>query len=183
MYHRAFHSNDTSQSSTCDLFPQVSWSLPHKQASSGTYQVKFFDEESYSALRKVSGSCQFSATKDNVFCKSSSIWMCAFAPLQAQRNNEDVNAIQPLFSVNIDHRVSLLQSHRLKVSTQSQPKTDSSFLNWKVSSQYFYINKDSCYITTGHYHLTLQLPLLQSFVAFLSLSFTSSLMTVQQNSS
>uniref|UniRef100_A0A3Q3K831 Translocon-associated protein subunit delta n=1 Tax=Monopterus albus TaxID=43700 RepID=A0A3Q3K831_MONAL len=53
---------------------QVSWSLPHKQASSGTYQVKFFDEESYSALRK------------------------------AQRNNEDVNAIQPLFSVNIDHR-------------------------------------------------------------------------------
>uniref|UniRef100_A0A0E9VR08 Translocon-associated protein subunit delta n=1 Tax=Anguilla anguilla TaxID=7936 RepID=A0A0E9VR08_ANGAN len=28
---------------------QVSWSVPHKQASSGTYQVKFFDEESYSA--------------------------------------------------------------------------------------------------------------------------------------
>uniref|UniRef100_A0A3Q2XJ47 Translocon-associated protein subunit delta n=1 Tax=Haplochromis burtoni TaxID=8153 RepID=A0A3Q2XJ47_HAPBU len=53
---------------------QVSWSLPHKQAASGTYQVKFFDEESYSALRK------------------------------AQRNNEDVNAIHPLFSVNIDHR-------------------------------------------------------------------------------
>lgn len=53
---------------------QVSWSLPHKQASSGTYQVKFFDEESYSALRK------------------------------AQRNNEDVKAIEPLFSVNIDHR-------------------------------------------------------------------------------
>lgn len=53
---------------------QVSWSLPHKQASSGTYQVKFFDEESYSALRK------------------------------AQRNNEDINAIQPLFTVNIDHR-------------------------------------------------------------------------------
>lgn len=38
---------------SCDLFAQVSWSLPHKQASSGTYQVKFFDEESYSALRKV----------------------------------------------------------------------------------------------------------------------------------
>lgn len=35
------------------LLAQVSWSLPHKQASSGTYQVKFFDEESYSALRKV----------------------------------------------------------------------------------------------------------------------------------
>uniref|UniRef100_A0AAQ4P631 Translocon-associated protein subunit delta n=1 Tax=Gasterosteus aculeatus aculeatus TaxID=481459 RepID=A0AAQ4P631_GASAC len=40
----------------------------------GKYQVKFFDEESYSALRK------------------------------AQRNNEDVNSIEPLFSVNIDHR-------------------------------------------------------------------------------
>ncbi|KAF5902067.1 SLIT-ROBO Rho GTPase-activating protein 3-like isoform X1, partial [Clarias magur] len=53
---------------------QVSWSLPHKQASSGTYQVKFFDEESYSALRK------------------------------AQRNNEDVDTIKPLFSVNVDHR-------------------------------------------------------------------------------
>uniref|UniRef100_A0A8B9H0K2 Translocon-associated protein subunit delta n=1 Tax=Astyanax mexicanus TaxID=7994 RepID=A0A8B9H0K2_ASTMX len=54
---------------------QVSWSLPHKQASSGTYQVKFFDEESYSALRK------------------------------AQRNNEDIDTIKPLFSVNVDHRV------------------------------------------------------------------------------
>ncbi|XP_077452277.1 translocon-associated protein subunit delta [Stigmatopora argus] len=53
---------------------QVSWSLPHKEASSGTYRVKFFDEESYSALRK------------------------------AQRNNEDVNTIQPLFLVNVDHR-------------------------------------------------------------------------------
>ncbi|XP_062871531.1 translocon-associated protein subunit delta-like [Trichomycterus rosablanca] len=53
---------------------QVSWSLPHKQASSGTYVVKFFDEESYSALRK------------------------------AQRNNEDVDTIKPLFSVNVDHR-------------------------------------------------------------------------------
>ncbi|XP_030624868.1 translocon-associated protein subunit delta [Chanos chanos] len=53
---------------------QVSWSMPHKQASSGTYQVKFFDEESYSALRK------------------------------AQRNSEDVNSIKPLFVVNVDHR-------------------------------------------------------------------------------
>ncbi|XP_060793403.1 translocon-associated protein subunit delta-like isoform X5 [Neoarius graeffei] len=53
---------------------QVSWSLPHKQASSGTYHVKFFDEESYSALRK------------------------------AQRNNEDVDTIKPLFSVDVDHR-------------------------------------------------------------------------------
>ncbi|XP_006625330.1 translocon-associated protein subunit delta [Lepisosteus oculatus] len=53
---------------------QVSWSMPHKQASSGRYEVKFFDEESYSALRK------------------------------AQRNNEDVASIKPLFTVNVDHR-------------------------------------------------------------------------------
>ncbi|XP_028850007.1 translocon-associated protein subunit delta [Denticeps clupeoides] len=53
---------------------QVSWSVPHKQASSGKYQVKFFDEESYSALRK------------------------------AQRSNEDVDAIEPLFSISVDHR-------------------------------------------------------------------------------
>ncbi|KAL6482784.1 hypothetical protein MHYP_G00076560 [Metynnis hypsauchen] len=53
---------------------QVSWSIAHKQASSGTYQVKFFDEESYSVLRK------------------------------AQRNNEDVEAIKPLFTVKVDHR-------------------------------------------------------------------------------
>lgn len=33
--------------------PQVSWSLEHRSAQSGTYEVKFFDEESYSALRKV----------------------------------------------------------------------------------------------------------------------------------
>nr|XP_021407561.1 translocon-associated protein subunit delta [Lonchura striata domestica] len=54
--------------------PQVSWSLEHRQAHSGTYEVKFFDEESYSALRK------------------------------AQRNNEDVSRIRPLFTVNVDHR-------------------------------------------------------------------------------
>ncbi|XP_076840836.1 translocon-associated protein subunit delta [Brachyhypopomus gauderio] len=53
---------------------QVSWSVPHKQARSGSYQVKFFDEESFSVLRK------------------------------AQRNNEDVDAIKPLFTVNVDHR-------------------------------------------------------------------------------
>ncbi|XP_032939421.1 translocon-associated protein subunit delta [Catharus ustulatus] len=53
---------------------QVSWSLEHRQAQSGTYEVKFFDEESYSALRK------------------------------AQRNNEDVSRIRPLFTVNVDHR-------------------------------------------------------------------------------
>ncbi|XP_053908119.1 translocon-associated protein subunit delta [Cuculus canorus] len=53
---------------------QVSWSLEHRNAHSGTYEVKFFDEESYSALRK------------------------------AQRNNEDVSRIRPLFTVSVDHR-------------------------------------------------------------------------------
>ncbi|XP_075435630.1 translocon-associated protein subunit delta-like [Ascaphus truei] len=53
---------------------QVSWSVEHKNARSGTYEVKFFDEESYSVLRK------------------------------AQRNNEDLSAIKPLFTVNVDHR-------------------------------------------------------------------------------
>ncbi|XP_033927657.1 translocon-associated protein subunit delta [Melopsittacus undulatus] len=53
---------------------QVSWSLEHRSAQSGTYEVKFFDEESYSALRK------------------------------AQRNNEDVSRVRPLFTVNVDHR-------------------------------------------------------------------------------
>ena len=33
---------------------QVSWSLDHKSAHAGTYEVRFFDEESYSLLRKVS---------------------------------------------------------------------------------------------------------------------------------
>ncbi|XP_048475903.1 translocon-associated protein subunit delta [Rhincodon typus] len=36
---------------------QVSWSSEHKAAGSGTYQVKFFDEESYSALRKGDPNC------------------------------------------------------------------------------------------------------------------------------
>ncbi|XP_060231032.1 translocon-associated protein subunit delta isoform X2 [Meriones unguiculatus] len=53
---------------------QVSWSLEHKSAHAGTYEVRFFDEESYSLLRK------------------------------AQRNNEDVSIISPLFTVNVDHR-------------------------------------------------------------------------------
>ncbi|XP_054859424.1 translocon-associated protein subunit delta [Eublepharis macularius] len=53
---------------------QVSWSMEHKLARSGTYEVKFFDEESYSILRK------------------------------AQRNNEDISGIKPLFTVNVDHR-------------------------------------------------------------------------------
>ncbi|CAM2109940.1 unnamed protein product [Caretta caretta] len=53
---------------------QVSWSMEHRNARSGTYEVKFFDEESYSALRK------------------------------AQRNNEDISAIRALFTVSVDHR-------------------------------------------------------------------------------
>ncbi|XP_067880401.1 translocon-associated protein subunit delta [Heterodontus francisci] len=51
---------------------QVSWSAEHKIAKSGTYEVKFFDEESYSALRK------------------------------AQRSNENLSAIKPLFTVSVD---------------------------------------------------------------------------------
>ncbi|XP_027463525.1 translocon-associated protein subunit delta isoform X2 [Zalophus californianus] len=53
---------------------QVSWSLDHKSAHAGTYEVRFFDEESYSLLRK------------------------------AQRNNEDISVIPPLFTVSVDHR-------------------------------------------------------------------------------
>ncbi|XP_036030173.1 translocon-associated protein subunit delta isoform X3 [Peromyscus eremicus] len=53
---------------------QVSWSLEHKSAHAGTYEVRFFDEESYSLLRK------------------------------AQRNNEDISIIPPLFTVSVDHR-------------------------------------------------------------------------------
>ncbi|XP_045434646.1 translocon-associated protein subunit delta isoform X2 [Pipistrellus kuhlii] len=58
---------------------QVSWSLDHKNAHAGTYEVRFFDEESYSQLRK------------------------------AQRNNEDISSIAPLFTVSVDHRVSGLK--------------------------------------------------------------------------
>ncbi|XP_023416296.1 translocon-associated protein subunit delta isoform X3 [Cavia porcellus] len=53
---------------------QVSWSMDHKSAHAGTYEVRFFDEESYSLLRK------------------------------AQRNNEDISAIPSLFTVSVDHR-------------------------------------------------------------------------------
>uniref|UniRef100_A0A7N4P6T2 Translocon-associated protein subunit delta n=1 Tax=Sarcophilus harrisii TaxID=9305 RepID=A0A7N4P6T2_SARHA len=58
----------------CKNGAQVSWSLEHRSAHSGTYEVKFFDEESYSLLRK------------------------------AQRSNEDISAIKPLFTVSVDHR-------------------------------------------------------------------------------
>ncbi|XP_059114779.1 translocon-associated protein subunit delta-like [Peromyscus eremicus] len=53
---------------------QVSWSLEHKSARASTYEVRFFNEESYSLLRK------------------------------AQRSNEDVSIILPLFTVSVDHR-------------------------------------------------------------------------------
>uniref|UniRef100_A0A2K6TI11 Translocon-associated protein subunit delta n=1 Tax=Saimiri boliviensis boliviensis TaxID=39432 RepID=A0A2K6TI11_SAIBB len=52
----------------------VSWSLDHKSTHAGTYEVRFFDEESCSLLRK------------------------------AQRNNEDISIISPLFTVSVDHR-------------------------------------------------------------------------------
>nr|XP_031527299.1 translocon-associated protein subunit delta isoform X3 [Vicugna pacos] len=64
---------------TCKNRVQVSWSLDHKSAHAGTYEVRFFDEESYSLLRK------------------------------AQRNNEDISVIPPLFTVSVDHRVSGLK--------------------------------------------------------------------------
>lgn len=106
--------------STLSRFPQVSWSLPHKQASSGTYQVKFFDEESYSALRKViflNGYLMpLLVLECEVFLRNiCSILIKCESPLyQAQRNNEDVNAIEPLFSVNIDHRVSHVWTLKLE---------------------------------------------------------------------
>ncbi|XP_043856970.1 LOW QUALITY PROTEIN: translocon-associated protein subunit delta-like [Dromiciops gliroides] len=53
---------------------QVSWSLEHRSVHSRTYEVKFFDEESYSLL------------------------------IKAQRSNEDVSAIRPLFTVSVDHQ-------------------------------------------------------------------------------
>ncbi|EHB11651.1 Translocon-associated protein subunit delta [Heterocephalus glaber] len=81
---------------------QVSWSLDHKSAHAGTYEVRFFDEESYSLLRKASepprgreGGCVLllqPSTPDLV------------SPVQAQRNNEDISIISPLFTVSVDHR-------------------------------------------------------------------------------
>lgn len=46
------------------------------------------------------------------------IWILSLLLFQAQRNNEDVNAIEPLFSVNIDHRVSPLNAQSVKFKTQ-----------------------------------------------------------------
>ncbi|KAL0588385.1 Translocon-associated protein subunit delta [Plecturocebus cupreus] len=143
----------------CTTHPtQVSWSLDHKSAHAGTYEVRFFDEESYSLLRKVRTpaahctllclgsrmgwvrrrwqqvrarrpSCapvpslrqclspisllSFSGAWTGVpACLSSprptlaARWaaLSTAPPLQAQRNNEDVSIISPLFTVSVDHR-------------------------------------------------------------------------------
>ncbi|XP_014788828.1 translocon-associated protein subunit delta [Octopus bimaculoides] len=53
---------------------QVTFSDSHSQLPAGTYVAKFYDEEGYSALRK------------------------------AQRNNEDIESIKPIFTIDIDHR-------------------------------------------------------------------------------
>uniref|UniRef100_UPI00358EF22C translocon-associated protein subunit delta-like n=1 Tax=Myxine glutinosa TaxID=7769 RepID=UPI00358EF22C len=53
---------------------QVSWSTEHKNARSGTYVVKFYDEEAFGALRK------------------------------AQRSTGDIESVKALFTVNVDHR-------------------------------------------------------------------------------
>ena len=47
---------------------------------------------------------------DATLTKAGSQCLCTTFFFQAQRNNEDVAAIQPLFSVNVDHRVSCLYS-------------------------------------------------------------------------
>ena len=165
---------------------QVSWSLDHKSAHAGTYEVRFFDEESYSLLRKVSisdpepcpglqeGGCtslprppspcsasypssrplgalpsQRRLTQGRgggVACLPDHLpRLCSHLPrfslarlfrlpwlgptflpvqplptlpggtpdpnisLQAQRNNEDISIIPPLFTVSVDHRVSVLK--------------------------------------------------------------------------
>lgn len=128
--------------------PQVSWSTEHKLTRSGTYEVKFFDEESYSVLRKVSkaqmlwfsgtvgtegGAGSQGAWVPSCYVEGAGVvpqpshyhsppWQLGsgaggvgrglgvrpnglFLPTQAQRNNEDVSKIQPLFTVNVEHRV------------------------------------------------------------------------------
>ncbi|ESO83670.1 hypothetical protein LOTGIDRAFT_204770 [Lottia gigantea] len=52
---------------------QISITDEYKALRSGTYEAKFYDEESFSALKK------------------------------AKRNNEDSNSVTPLFSINISH--------------------------------------------------------------------------------
>ncbi|CAH1784988.1 unnamed protein product, partial [Owenia fusiformis] len=53
---------------------QVSFSDEHKKLSSGTYTVRFFDEEGYAALRK------------------------------AQRGGDDTSAVKPLFTQDVVHK-------------------------------------------------------------------------------
>ncbi|XP_040830522.1 translocon-associated protein subunit delta isoform X1 [Ochotona curzoniae] len=55
---------------------QVSWSLDHKSAHAGTYEVRFFDEESYSLLRKVMNSRLRETTKTCLSSRlcSQSVW-------------------------------------------------------------------------------------------------------------
>lgn len=125
--------------------PQVSWSLDHKSAHAGTYEVRFFDEESYSLLRKVRGTTLLpelwvlgaspsgAGWRGGCLLPAWPAWPCAVflpprrwlvflpplpthapphcpltpaPPSQAQRNNEDVSVIPPLFTVSVDHRVS-----------------------------------------------------------------------------
>uniref|UniRef100_A0A8D1G4K6 Translocon-associated protein subunit delta n=1 Tax=Sus scrofa TaxID=9823 RepID=A0A8D1G4K6_PIG len=122
---------------------QVSWSLDHKSAHAGTYEVRFFDEESYSLLRKVRGTTLLpelwvlgaspsgAGWRGGCLLPAWPAWPCAVflpprrwlvflpplpthapphcpltpaPPSQAQRNNEDVSVIPPLFTVSVDHR-------------------------------------------------------------------------------
>lgn len=59
-----------------DFFVQVSISDDHKKLSSGKYEVRLYDEEGYSMLRK------------------------------AQRSGESVDAVKPVTSITFNHPVS-----------------------------------------------------------------------------
>ncbi|KFO31653.1 hypothetical protein H920_06951, partial [Fukomys damarensis] len=81
---------------------QVSWSLDHKSAHAGTYEVRFFDEESYSLLRKASEPQEGGCVPLLQPHAPSTPYLVL--PVQAQRNNEDISIIPPLFTVSVDHR-------------------------------------------------------------------------------
>ncbi|XP_071810171.1 translocon-associated protein subunit delta-like [Asterias amurensis] len=53
---------------------QVSWTEEHKNAPSGNYEVKFYDEEGFSALRK------------------------------AMRAGDDSTKVKPAFTINVNHQ-------------------------------------------------------------------------------
>ncbi|CAH1265710.1 SSR4 [Branchiostoma lanceolatum] len=53
---------------------QVSWTEEHKEAPAGSYDIRFFDDEGFSALRK------------------------------AQRSDQDVSAVSSLFTITVHHR-------------------------------------------------------------------------------